>query len=303
MPNDDITISLTSSEMEARLKQSNLKTDIQPAALLVIDGSLSGTLFDLIEPLISCGRSSDNSIPLLCPGISRVHCHLKRLNNGNYSIRDNQSKNGTFLNNQKVQTESELKKGDIIKLGTLTIKYIPQGDLERLTYEKLYLEATTDQLTGCYNKSYFVSFVDLQINKSKIDKAPLSLIFFDIDFFKKLNDTYGHDAGDYVLNELSQVIRNQGIRDENDFFARYGGEEFAVLLLKTNLNKGVEIAERIRSLVEKHNFSYEGTPIQVTISLGVANWNPQISTAKELLKIADQAMYRSKHNGRNTVSR
>jgi len=302
MNNDDVTISLTSSEMEERLNNVAQKADTIPAALLVIDGSLNGTLFNLEKPLISCGRSQDNDIPLLCQGISRKHCTFTKLDDGNFSITDSKSKNGTFVNNIRIQQITDLNKGDIIKLGTLTIKYIPKGDLERLTYDKLYLDANTDKLTSCYNKSHFLDLLEVQVNKSRIDQTPLALLFFDIDFFKKINDSFGHDAGDYVLQQLSQLIRQHGIREENDVFARYGGEEFAISLVNTNRQTALEIAERLRILISQHFFNYEEQKIDVTISIGLAYLDRNIESAIDLLKLADQAMYQSKHNGRNQVT-
>jgi len=182
------------------------------------------------------------------------------------------------------------------------MKYLPKGDLERLTYDKLHLEANTDQFTACYNKSYFNKTLDLQVKKSLSNNTPLSLIFFDLDHFKEINDNYGHDAGDYVLKEISQLIRTQGIREEYDIFARYGGEEFAIILLNTVKQKAFEIAERIRQLVENYSFSYEKQSFQVTISSGVACCDNNIKSGVELLKKADEAMYDSKQNGRNQVS-
>src|SRR5690606_23453855 len=117
------------------------------------------------------------------------------------------------------------KQGDTIKVGTVALKYIPKGDPERLTYDKLHLEANTDGLTQCFNKTFFNRCLDLEVKKSRLTGKPLTLVIFDLDFFKKLNDNYGHDAGDYVLKDMSNIIRANGIR-EGDIFARYGGEEF-----------------------------------------------------------------------------
>ena len=101
------------------------------------------------------------------------------------------------------------------------------------------------------------------MKKAKLNGTPLSLIIFDLDHFKKLNDNYGHDAGDYVLKEMADLVKNNGVR-EQDVFARYGGEEFVILLPKTNLKYSFEIAERLRKLIEAHSFTYESQKLPVT---------------------------------------
>jgi diguanylate cyclase (GGDEF)-like protein len=138
------------------------------------------------------------------------------------------------------------------------------------------------------------------VNKSKVTGDPLSLIIFDLDHFKKLNDNYGHDAGDYVLKEMAQVIRSNGIR-EQDVFARYGGEEFVILLPKTNLKQSFEIAERLRKLIESKEFIYDGKRLPVTASIGVADYRQGVVTGTDLFKRADEAVYKAKEGGRNQV--
>jgi diguanylate cyclase (GGDEF)-like protein len=217
------------------------------------------------------------------------------------TVKDLGSRNGTYLNNIKLEGEQELKKGDVIKIGVVALKFIPKGDPERLTYDKLNFEANTDGLTKCYNKSYFNQMLDLWIKKSKITGNPLSLIIIDLDYFKKLNDTFGHDAGDFALKEVSKLIRASGIRD-GDLFARYGGEEFMVLLPQTNLKQGFEIAERIRVLIAEHSFMYDEKKLPVLASLGVADYRKGVNTGSDLFKRVDNALYVSKNKGRNQVN-
>ena len=219
----------------------------------------------------------------------------------NVTLVDLGSRNGSFLNNKRVKRPTVLKQGDVIKLGIVALKFIPKGDPERLTYDKLNREANTDGLTQCYNKMYFNQACDLAVKKCKVTGDPLTIIIFDIDYFKKLNDNHGHDAGDYVLKEMAKVIRENGTR-EDDVFARYGGEEFVVLLPKTNLKQSYQIAERIRKLVEEYSFTYEGKGLPITISVGLADYRPGVDSGTDLFKRADQAVYLSKSNGRNQVN-
>ena len=296
---DDATIILT--DIKAALASADKEAEEKPAALLVVGGELNGTIFDLIEPEVTCGRSPENTITLEFNGISRAHFKISDTGDNVHSIQDTGSRNGTYVNNKKVETPQILEKGDIVKMGAIALKYLPKGDTERLTYDKLNLEANTDGHTGCYNKTYFNNKIDLEVKKSKVTGSPLSLIIFDLDHFKNLNDNFGHDAGDYVLKELAELIRKNGSR-EQDTFARYGGEEFVILLPNTNLKKSFEIAERLRKLIEEHDFIYEEKVLPVTASIGLADYRQGVATGTDLFKRADSAVYKSKDNGRNQVS-
>lgn len=297
MSTDDTTIVLT--DIRAALQASEKEAQQKPAALLVVGGDLNGTLFDLIESMTGIGRNADNAIALEFNGVSRYHFKL-HVSGETHLLEDCGSKNGTYLNNKKVEGNTPLTKGDIIKIGSIALKYLPKGDPERLTYDKLNLEANTDKHTGCYNKTYFNNRITLEVNKSKVTGDPLSLIIFDLDHFKKLNDSFGHDAGDYVLKEMAAVIRSNGIR-EQDVFARYGGEEFVILLPKTNLKQSFEIAERLRKLIESREFMYDGKRLPVTASIGVADYRQGVITGTDLFKRADEAVYKAKEGGRNQV--
>lgn len=298
MSTDDTTIVLT--DIKSALQASEKEAQKKPAALLVVGGELNGSLFDLIGSSVSVGRSADNTIPLDFNGISRYHFKLNA-DGAEFILEDLGSKNGTFLNNKKVEGSAKLNKGDIIKIGAVALKYLPKGDTERLTYDKLNMEANTDKHTGCFNKGYFNNKINLEVNKSKVTGEPLSLIVFDLDHFKKLNDNFGHDAGDFVLKEMASLIRNNGIR-ENDIFARYGGEEFVILLPKTNIKQSFEIAERLRKLIEAKEFIYDGKRLPVTASIGVADYRQGVLTGTDLFKRADEAVYKSKQGGRNLVN-
>jgi diguanylate cyclase (GGDEF)-like protein len=297
MSTDDTTIVLT--DIRAALQASEKEAQLKTAALLVIGGDLNGTLFDLKESQVSVGRNADNTIPFEFNGVSRYH--FKLLASGeSHILEDCGSKNGTYLNNKRVEILTPLAKGDVIKIGSIALKYLPKGDPERLTYDKLNLEANTDKHTGCYNKTYFNNRIALEVNKCKVTGEPLSLVIFDLDHFKKLNDGFGHDAGDFVLKEMAAIIRANGIR-EQDVFARYGGEEFVILLPKTNLKQSFEIAERLRKLIENKEFIYDGKRLPVTASIGVADYRQGVITGTDLFKRADEAVYKAKEGGRNQV--
>lgn len=294
---DDSTVVIT--DIKAALASSDNEAADKSAALLVVGGDLNGTLFDLKEEITRVGRLADNEIPLEFSGISRHHFTVRAVGDG-YTVEDAGSKNGTFLNNKKVEIPTELSRHDMIKVGSMALKFLPKGDTERLTYDKLSLEANTDGHTGCYNKTYFNGRIDLEVKKSKVTGDPLSLVLFDLDHFKHLNDNFGHDAGDYVLKEMAGIVRTNGVRD-NDVFARYGGEEFVILLPSTNLKQSFEIAERLRRVIEQHDFMYEGQKLPVFASVGVADYRQGVNNGTDLFKRADSAVYKAKEGGRNQV--
>lgn len=298
MSDDNATVVIT--DIHAALQTADNEAAEKPACFLVVGGELNGTIFDLIDGDTVVGRSPDCTIPLEFQGISRRHFKAV-VKNDICHVQDLGSSNGTFINNTKIEGPMEVHKGDMVKLGSIALKYLPKGDTERLTYDKLHEEANTDGLTRCFNKMYFNNKLDLEVKKSKVTGSPLSLIIFDLDHFKHLNDNYGHDAGDYVLKEMADLLRDNGIR-KGDVFARYGGEEFVVLLPKTNLKQAFEIAERLRKLVECHQFIYETQRLPVTASIGVADYRQGIETGTDLFKRADSAVYKSKEGGRNQVN-
>lgn len=166
---------------------------------------------------------------------------------------------------------------------------------------RLLLEmANRDGLTGLYNHRYFQETLSKDFPKAVRYKEDISYLMFDIDHFKKFNDTYGHQTGDVVLKTLGSLIVKL-LRD-SDLAARYGGEEFAVILYHTIKEDAFIIAERIRKTVEEYEFRSENLVLQVTISIGVAsNDHPDVQDAKTLIECADKALYKAKEEGRNRV--
>ena len=164
-------------------------------------------------------------------------------------------------------------------------------------------QSSTDMMTHLKLKYYFFNSLTDKLDSAFFNGQNLSVLMFDIDFFKKFNDTYGHACGDYVLQEVARIIK-KSIR-AMDLASRYGGEEFTVLLNKANQKNAVSVAERIRKNIAAHDFFYQGQHMKVTVSGGVSVFdieeNP-VSSAKVLVDQADQAMYVSKRSGRNCVT-
>lgn len=160
---------------------------------------------------------------------------------------------------------------------------------------ELQIRAKLDALTGAMNKGSFNEIIGYKIIEAKHFKSPLSIIIFDVDHFKKINDTYGHPVGDKVLAELATVIR-KNIR-KSEIFVRWGGEEFIILLQNTSLYNATMVAEKLRKAVENHNFPHVKN---ITCSFGVTSLKEN-DTIESFIKRADQALYNAKENGRNRV--
>ncbi|MBI2711370.1 MAG: GGDEF domain-containing protein [Bdellovibrio sp.] len=286
--------------------QSTLKAELQKAkeqeaCLIIIRGSPQGHRFFLTAPEMTIGRDPGVEISVADQSISRKHAKVSK-EGGGVKLTDLGSSNGTFVNDKKVDSGASviLVKEDMVKVGNTILKFLPAGELEILFYGNLGSAAHTDPLTRIYNKGYLLEALEAEFKRAKALHTEFSVIFFDLDHFKKVNDTYGHDAGDYVLKELTNLIRTGHIRPK-DIFARYGGEEFVILLGNTPAKGAQEIAERIRLAVETHAFVYEGKRLPVTTSMGVSELRADIESSSTLLKAADKALYAAKTGGRNRV--
>ncbi len=165
--------------------------------------------------------------------------------------------------------------------------------------QKLQEMAITDSLTGVYNRRQFEIFIENELLRAKRYNYSVGLAMVDIDHFKKINDTYGHQAGDHILAELCRVMK-EGLR-VTEIIARYGGEEFAVIIPQADLDVVRVVGEKIRSLVEQHNFIYAGKKIRVTVSVGLALFPQMAIDRQSLIEAADRALYRAKRDGRNRV--
>lgn len=163
--------------------------------------------------------------------------------------------------------------------------------------------SSTDMMTQLKLKYYFFNALTEKLDAALTQKLPLSVLMFDIDFFKHFNDTYGHECGDYVLIRVAHLIKSSLRAD--DLASRYGGEEFTVMLNNTKKDDAMQIAERIRASIENYDFVFNGEHMKVTISVGVAVFdhkNNPITVAAQIVNQADQGLYMSKRNGRNRVT-
>ncbi|HLK89342.1 MAG TPA: GGDEF domain-containing protein [Polyangia bacterium] len=270
------------------------------AYLVVLAGASLGEMYKIEHDKTVIGRGQKAEVRLLDDGISREHAQIT-VEGNKIVLQDLGSTNGTFCNGLKVDRK-ELVDGDKILVGSTTIlKFTYHDNLDEIFQKQMYESALRDGLTKAFNKKYFTDRLESELTFAIRHVSSLSLVMFDIDHFKKVNDTYGHQAGDHVLSTISTLLTS-ALRAE-DVFARYGGEEFAVICRGTDLAQALVVGERLRKAVEKHNFTFEGTQIPVTISVGIAGLpDPDVKDAPDLVSRADKALYQSKHGGRNRVT-
>jgi len=270
------------------------------AYLVVLAGASVGEMYKVEGDKTVIGRGQKAQVRLLDDGISREHAQVV-IEGNKIFLEDLGSTNGTFCNGLKVDRR-ELCDGDKILVGSTTIlKFTYHDNLDEIFQKQMYESALRDGLTKAFNKKYFTDRLESELTFALRHQSPLVLVMFDIDHFKKVNDTHGHQAGDLVLSELSTLLTS-ALRAE-DVFARYGGEEFAVICRGTDLTQAQIVGERMRKAVESHRFTFEGTHIPVTISVGIAGLpDPAVKDATDLVARADKALYQSKHGGRNRVT-
>ncbi|HET9958414.1 MAG TPA: GGDEF domain-containing protein [Polyangiaceae bacterium] len=269
--------------------------------LVVIYTSESGLLgkrFSLDRSILRVGRGTDNHIVLEGDSVSRRHAHLERRGSDWYVVDDG-STNGTYLNEEQVVRESVLGNGDRIKIGPTILKFLSGLDAEAKYYEEIYRMTIVDGLTQIHNKRYLFEALEKELIRARRYERELSLVMFDIDYFKRINDQFGHLAGDYVLRELARVVQERIRRDE--VFARYGGEEFVIVLPETGLGGALALAENLRKRVNSHGFVFQGDSIPVTISVGCAQLSKDDRTAPDLIQRADEKLYEAKRGGRDRV--
>ncbi len=292
----DATMVASMGELQEELKKRRPR---DRACLVVLAGTNVGEMYRIegIETVV--GRASNATVRLNDDGISRRHARIVN-EGGTLFIEDLNSANGTVVNGSPV-AKQRLEDGDKIRLGPTTIlKFGYQDEIEENFQQKMYDAALRDGLTRAYNKKFFLDRLDTELAYARRHQADLSLLLFDVDHFKRINDTYGHLAGDAVLMKLAKVT--QGALRQEDFFARYGGEEFAVLCRAVKLQQAGILGERLRGGVESALFEHEGRRLPITISVGVASFPVSpVETPSQLIAAADEALYEAKRCGRNRV--
>jgi two-component system, cell cycle response regulator len=262
-------------------------------------GSDAGRRYPLADRPILIGRADDRDVRIDDPSVSRRHARVAPADGG-HAVEDLGSTNGTQVNNEPVGEPRPLRDGDYLRVGNRLYRYLAGGNLEAEYHEEIYRLAVRDGLTGLPNRRALDEFLAREAARAHRHARPLSVVLFDVDRFKAVNDTYGHLCGDVVLREVGELLA-AAARAE-DLSARYGGEEFALVLVEADHAGALAVAERVRAAVEGHQFRFEGQNLAVTISAGVATTCGGAPVRPvELLNAADGRLYVAKREGRNRV--
>ncbi len=264
------------------------------------DPALLGKRFVLSESPFRVGRGAENHIVLDGDSVSRRHAQWEQRGSA-WIVKDLESTNGTYVNDDFLEKDQErdLSNGDRVKVGGIIFKYLTGEDVEAQYHEEIYRMTIVDGLVQIFNKRYLYEALEKEMIRARRHARELSVAMFDIDHFKRVNDHYGHLAGDHVLKELARVVQSRIRRDE--VFARYGGEEFALVLPETPIESAAKLGETLRSKVEEHRFVFQGETIPITISFGAAIMREDDRSATDLIARADEKLYEAKRGGRNRV--
>jgi two-component system, cell cycle response regulator len=258
-----------------------------------------GRRIPLVNSQYIVGRDSEAGFVVARSSVSRQHARLFVDDANNWWVEDLNSTNGTFVNEARIRAQ-QLNDSDQVRFGDAIYKFLSGSNIESAYHEAIHAMAIQDGLTGIHNKRFFLEFLEREIAVAARHGHPLTLVMFDIDHFKKINDSHGHLAGDAVLKDLCQRIRPR-IRRE-DLFARFGGEEFACVLPSTALAGGIVFADHLRGLIEERPCAFDGQAIPFTISLGVTTMHRETGVDPAgLIKRADENLYAAKRGGRNRV--
>jgi diguanylate cyclase (GGDEF)-like protein len=274
--------------------------------LTLLTGALSGTIIPIDERRdLTLGRSKEAAVLIPDPSLSRIHARVFRRQTPartEFYIEDCKSTNGTFVAGQRISDPTLLVDGVRVSLGRRTaLSFSLQDVLAEQALIRAHESAVRDRLTGVYNRGAFEDRLHSEFTASRRRGTPLALLLFDVDHFKRLNDTHGHQAGDAVLRAVAQCAQTT-VRAE-DVLARYGGEEFAVILRSVSSRSAFVMAERVRVAVEDQRTEWNQTSIAATVSVGVvhAACAKAFESPAAFIAAADAALYSAKHQGRNCV--
>ncbi len=266
--------------------------------LVLLEGSDVGKVVGIDSDEFTIGRRSDCNLVLKYEGVSRQHARIM-LHKGAYWLQDLESANGTMVRGKRISSH-KLEDGDVLQFGPLvSVRYsITDADEEQLL-KNLYRASVRDPLTGAYNREYLSERLKSEIAFAKRHSTETALIMFDLDHFKRVNDTFGHQAGDAVLIEVVKTVKTD-LRTE-DVLARYGGEEFAISVRGIDLEGAALLGERIRE--SNHRYvQFDGGEIPISVSVGCAAFGELDNPSVEgLVALADKRLYAAKQGGRNRV--
>ena len=306
--NDDDDNGQTRSSRSIGLKKSTQKE--RRPALVSLRGELLAVPIPLERDLVTIGRALEADVRLNDNRTSRLHARIRReidpvTRESLHRIADLGSTNGTLVNGELI-TEVELRDGDKIEIGDHLFRFDMLDEIDREFQQQIHRLLAHDELTGLLTSKSFFSELRREAARAEAESRPFCVLMMDLDYFKEVNDTYGHLVGSKTLEETGRVIK-AALR-AGDVAARFGGEEFAAFLLEANYAQGIIAAERVRAAIEEHSFSASrlsdtGAPEihHITISIGVAAYPDDSRDPIQLVELADSALYRAKRSGRNRI--
>lgn len=291
---DDQTAIVSLKELRVSRRQSKDRH-----LLVRVRGAELGRVTLLSPERMRVGRSQECELWLSDDGVSRKHASLIREGN-HYVVEDEGSANGTFIGGTRI-TRHELNDGDVIQFGPQAVfRYSLSDESQEALLRQLYDASVTDALTGAHNREHFDTQLRAELSYARRHNTDVSLVIFDADHFKKVNDNYGHQVGDAVLIEIAKVVRGT-VRGE-DVFARYGGEEFALVLRGIDIDGCGAVAERLRERIAALKIQTDRGVLSVTVSAGCSSLSTsEDKTPEGLIATADRRLYGAKHAGRNRV--
>lgn len=281
---------------------STADTGLQiPAAepyLIIVSGSDRGKHYKLHRPQNLLGRDPTADIVIADPKISRRH-GIFTVHPEGVVLEDANSSNGTFVDGVRIE-KHKLDCRQRIRIGDIHMRVDYKSPAEAEADQALYQAANIDALTAILNRGAFMLRAEEEVAYCQRHGGRVTLLICDADHFKQKNDQFGHAAGDHILKELAAIL-SQEMRKE-DLLARYGGEEFIMILREPPQAAAFGWAERLRTKVMSHPFTFQGQPIPTTISIGVCSRPAEaINSLHSVILAADAALYRAKHKGRNRV--
>ena len=272
--------------------------------LTMLAGPTPGSILTLdTEEELVLGRDASPTGNIQDPGLSRRHARLFR-KEGAFYIEDLGSTNGTFVGGKQLHAPQLLREGDRIQMGrTVLLRFQLQDAFEQEAARRLYELAVRDPLTHTHNRRYFDERLQGEFAFAARHATKLSLLMLDVDHFKKVNDTFGHPAGDAVLRVVAATMQRI-LRTEN-LLARYGGEEFCVIARGIDSTNAMILAERLRRTLANLALPWEGDTIRITVSVGIATLTVagDYPSGDALVAAADEALYAAKEGGRNRCVR
>jgi two-component system, cell cycle response regulator len=282
------------------LDLTQLERRLRPklAGFVVIEGVGLGSTHILEDGKHIIGRTPDAYIHIDNDLVSRSHAEI-RFEEGTPPrcfLRDLGSTNGTFVNDVPI-TEVELTSGDTVRIGNHLLKYLYSDEQDIRFYTKVHGLIRYDELTGLLSRSCFFEELSREMQKADKRHRPLSVLMIDIDRFKRVNDTHGHQTGSAVLAQLGEVFRK--FCRGKDIVGRYGGEEFLIFLTKADKKQAFTFAEQLRKRIEAFDFEYGTIRPKITVSIGVATMPEHGAELELLVRKSDAALYFAKSSGRN----